>query len=187
MENLDAPGDAHRVSHECRDAAHGSSVAPPMASPTSPVAGSRHSRSSASLCSLVLLKPCPGRCALSTLRRAHTACPSPRGPPHPVLMHMAPDTAEVKWLQVVACSHPGPACSGIPRHLFLPCLSRLRGPHSIAVLGDAGDREEPSWLSIWSCSEQVPGAQEPPSRPANLSCLPRERQDPTAIVHPSSW
>lgn len=145
MENLDAPGDAHKVSHEHRDAAHGSSTAPS----TSPAAGSCHAHLSASLHSSLsaLLKPCPGRHAFSILRRARTACPSPRGPLlHPVLMHTAPDTAEVKWLRAVAYPHPGPACSGIPRHLFPPRLSRLQGPCGIAVLGDAGDRKEPRWL-----------------------------------------
>lgn len=72
--------------------------------------------------------------------------PHPEASPYPVLMHMAPDTAEVKWLKVVACPHPRPACSGIPRHLFPPRLSRLWEPRGIAVLGDAGDREDPHWL-----------------------------------------
>ena len=183
MENLDAPGDAHRISQECRDAAHGSSMAPP----TSPAAGSCHSHTSASLHSSALLKPCPGRHALSILRRARTACPSPRGPPLPRPHAHGPDTAEVKWLKVVACPPARPACSGIPRHLFPPCLSRLWESCGIAVLGDAGDREEPHWLSVPSCPEQVPGAQEPPSQPGEPLLTASRETRPRASVHPSSW
>ena len=125
-------------------------------------------------------------CPLHSQEGPHSL-PLTQRPPLPRPHAHGPDTAEVKWLKVVACPHPRPACSGIPRHLFPPCLSRLWESCGIAVLGDAGDREEPHWLSVPSCPEQVPGAQEPPSRPGEPLLTASRETRPRASVHPSSW